>query len=54
MIKKNTTVLITAIFCLTALELFAMSKGIDGYLFTLIAIAIAGIAGFELRNVIKK
>mgnify|MGYP001582267924 CR=1 FL=1 len=47
MVKQNTIVLVTAILSLTGLEIFAMSKGIDGYLFSLIAVAIAGIAGFK-------
>lgn len=49
--KQGTAVLITAIICLAGLEIFAMSKGIDGYLFSLIAIAIAGIAGFKLKGI---
>lgn len=51
---KNILVLITALLCLTALEVTAMIKGLDGYLFSLIVIAIAGIAGFKMPDIIKK
>ncbi len=52
--KKNTAVLITAIICLTTLEIFAMHKGIDGYLFSVIVMAISGIAGFKLTGILKR
>jgi len=51
---KNVLVLLTAIICLTALEVTAMLTGIDGYLFSLIVVAIAGIAGFKMPDIIKK
>lgn len=51
--KDNTVVLVTAIVCLTGLEIFAMYKGIDGYLFSIIAIAISGIAGFKLKGILQ-
>jgi hypothetical protein len=42
-----------AIVCLTALELFALSKGKNGTLLRIIIIAIAGLAGFSLAQFIK-
>ena len=51
---KNTIVLLTAISCLTLLEVVAMLKGVDGYLFSLIVVAIAGIAGFKMRDIIRR
>jgi hypothetical protein len=42
-----------AIVCLTALELFALHKGKNGTLLRLIIIAIAGLAGFSLAELIK-
>jgi len=42
-----------AIVCLTALELFALSKGKNGTLLRIIIIAIAGLAGFSIAEFIK-
>jgi len=43
-----------AIFCLTLLEIVAMLKDIDGYLFALIVAIIAAIAGIEIRPYLEK
>lgn len=40
---------IIATFCITLLALTAMLKGIDTYVFTIAIIAIAGIAGYQLK-----
>jgi hypothetical protein len=42
-----------AIVCLTALELFALSKGKNGTLLRIIIVAIAGLAGFSLAELVK-
>ena len=39
-----------AIGSITVLESIALLKGIDGALFTLAVIAVAGIAGFKLKR----
>lgn len=52
--KQNVIVMSTAIVCLTTLELFAMYKELDGYLFSLIVMAIAGVAGFKMPDIIKR
>ena len=41
-------IVITAIACLTLLELAALYKGINGSLFTIIIAVIAGLAGLVL------
>ncbi len=41
-------IVITAIVCLTLLELVALYKGINGLLFTTIIAVIAGLAGLVL------
>ena len=50
---KNIWVLIAAIASLTVLEMVAILKGLDGYLFSLIVVTIAGIAGFKMPDIIK-
>jgi len=45
--------IIVAIVCLTALELFALSKGKNGTLLRIIIVAIAGLAGFSLAELVK-
>ena len=41
---------LAGILSIAGLEAFALSKGIDGALFSLALVAIAGIAGFKLRR----
>jgi len=40
---------LAAIFCITALEIVALCKGIDGYLFGIVIAALAGLAGYEIK-----
>ena len=42
-----------AIVALTTLELFALSKGKNGTLLRIIIIAIAGLAGFSIAELVK-
>ena len=46
---KTKSVVITAIVCLTILELYALSQGINGQLFTLTLAAIAGAVGYVIQ-----
>ena len=41
-------ILITAMICLTAVELYALNQGLNGTLLTIFVIVIAGIAGIAL------
>jgi len=50
-VKGNWAVVITAILCITALELYAMHQQVDGYLFSLAVIVVAGLAGFKVRDI---
>jgi len=43
----------TAIICLTTLELVALSKGKNGTLLRIIIIAIAGLAGFSIAELVQ-
>ncbi len=45
---KKKGIVITAIVCLTLLELAALYKGINGSLFTIIVAVVAGLAGLVL------
>ena len=47
-------IIITAIICLTVLECFAMVNHIDGALFMVIAVIIAGLAGYEIKDKLVK
>lgn len=46
--EKKTSIVITAIVCLTLLECVALLKGINGTLFSLIIAVIAGLAGLVI------
>ncbi len=46
--KMKTGIVITAIVCLTLLELAALYQGINGSLFTIIIAVVAGLAGLVL------
>jgi hypothetical protein len=39
--------------CITAVELFALHKGKNGTLLRLVIIALAGLAGFSLAELLK-
>lgn len=43
-----------AIACIAAVEVFALSQGIDGALLGVAIAAIAGLGGYELRAFIEK
>lgn len=45
----KTSVLITAIVCITALEALALYMGFNGTLLKLVLILIAGLSGYELK-----
>ena len=51
--KQSITIVITALICLTILEVVAMLTKIDGYLFSLVVIAIAGIAGYQMPAILS-
>ena len=42
-----------AILCLTVLELFALHKGRNGTMLRIVIIAIAGLAGFSIAELVK-
>lgn len=49
--------LLVSIFAITAivvLELYALSKGIDGKLFGLVIAAIAGLGGYTLSSLVRQ
>lgn len=45
---------IIAILCITALEVVALTQGIDGAIFGVAIAAIAGLGGYEIKAVIDK
>ena len=49
--KDNTKIKITAIGSIALLEGLALYKGIDGVLFSMVIAVIAGLAGYQLRNI---
>ena len=49
--KLSAPVLCTAVVCITIIECFALSKGIDGKVLTLAIALIAGIAGYKFGNI---
>lgn len=46
-------VLLVAILAITGLELFALSKGVDGKLFALSTFSIGAIAGVNFRKMLN-
>ena len=44
----KTSVLITGLVCITALELYALNQGIDGILLTTVIAAIVGVLGLTM------
>lgn len=42
-----------AIVCLTTLEIFAIQRGIDGYLFGVVVAAIALVAGYKVSDLLN-
>lgn len=51
---KSIIATITAIICITILEIFAMSQGIDGVALAGACTIIAGLGGFQASKVVKK
>ena len=49
-VRWNPWVAVVAIVCLAGMECVALSNGIDGALFTTVALIIGGIAGYELKR----
>ena len=43
-------IIITAILCITLLEIVALSMGIDGTLLTMVVAALAGLAGLATKT----
>ena len=52
--KLDWRIIITALICLTILEIFALMNDIDGAMFMAIVVIIAGIAGFEVKDKLIK
>jgi len=46
--KIDWRIVCTGIFCITALEMFALSKGIDGIILTTVIAVIAGAIGITI------
>jgi hypothetical protein len=44
---------ITAILMIGGIEIFALSRGIDGYIMTICITAIAGLAGYHLKDAVS-
>ena len=49
--KIDWRIIVTGLVCLTVLECFAMSQGINGWLLRLVVIAIAAAIGITLPQV---
>ena len=43
------SVVMTAIICLTILEIYALSQGVNGMLLTTVTAIIAGLAGWRIK-----
>lgn len=54
MVVKMKVTVIIAILCITALEIVAISQGIDGATFGLALVAIAGLGGWEAKVIKDK
>ena len=48
--KIDWKIIIAAIICLTVLECFAMANNIDGALFMVVVVVIAGLAGYKIKD----
>ena len=48
---ENTIKVVVAMICITALEMVAMSQGINGVMLSLTIAALAGLGGYEVKNV---
>lgn len=52
--KVDWKVILGGMACLTALEIYALSQGINGTLFTIVIAIIAGAIGITIENPLKK
>lgn len=52
--KVPVSVLLTGILCITAIEAFALYKGIDGAMLRIYIAAVAGILGWTLPQIKTK
>lgn len=51
--KIDWRIVITAIICITLLEAWAMYNGVNGKLFGIVLVVIAGLAGFAIPSPFK-
>jgi len=59
MTKKNKQqidwkVMVTGLVCVTALEIYALSQGINGTLFSIVLLIIGAAIGVQIPNPLKK
>ena len=54
MVKDKTIITVTAISAITALEILALSKGIDGTILAAVIASIAGLGGYKIRVLSEK
>ena len=47
-------IVVTGLVCLTVLEMFALWRGFNGTLLTVVLAAIAGVVGIVIPNPLKK
>ena len=50
MIKKTSSISIISILCISVVELYALSQGINGLGLSLAVAALAGLGGYEIQN----
>ena len=48
--KIDWKIVCSAIFCLTAVEIYALSQGINGVYLTMFVAVVAGLAGYKLKK----
>ncbi len=51
--KVDWRVVVTALVCLTGAEIYALSQGINGTIFSIYIAIVAGIAGFVIPSPLK-
>jgi len=52
--KTDWRIVVTGLVCLTALEIYALSQGINGTLLKIVLVMIAGAIGVTIENPLKK
>ena len=45
---------IIAMVCITGLEVFAISQGINGATFGIVLVVLAGLGGYEIKSILGK